>query len=150
MVMLCLVAAPLSAQVAEAALTKLFPQRQSASVFTVRPGVQVEAIYGAPGEACVLTIKGDVSESEVMHIFDLVVPPKSRGAKKGDVVWCAGPCQHLLSYGRVTFATGVMGEYQTSEPAAILVFQDTRCKHAAEEAKRIVLNVRQRPQVTRK
>lgn len=139
---LLLLAVPLFAQVSEAELTKLYPSGHSSlSTFTVKPGVQIKAIYGLHQEACVLTITGAVSEQELFRVFDAVAPPKSRGVKKLDLIECVGSCQRNIDYDNITFTTGVFGQTQTSEPAAILVFKARDCKNASEQAKNIVLTI---------
>ncbi|MBV8896953.1 MAG: hypothetical protein JO051_10615 [Acidobacteriaceae bacterium] len=120
---------------------RLFTSTDSSrSTFTVKPGVQIMATYGPQQEACVLTVTGAVSEQELLKVFDSVAPPKSRGVKKSDMIECVGACQRNISYEGVTFTTGVVGKAQTSEPAAIIVFEAPQCKKAAEGAKKIVLN----------
>jgi hypothetical protein len=106
-------AVPLSAQFSKARLMRLFASdHASPSTFTVKPGVEIKAIYGPHEQACVLTVTGPVSEQELLKVFDTVAPPKSRGVKKSDMIECVGACQRNISYDWVTFTTGVVGQHK--------------------------------------
>lgn len=109
--------------------------------FIVEPGATVKAVFDHNGGACTLALYGAVSEDKVLQVFDVLVPVKKRGAKKEDMIECAGGCERDLVYENVALATGSVGR-QTSEPAAIITFSRSACKSAVAEAERIVLNIK--------
>ena len=109
--------------------------------FIVEPRATVKAVFDRNGGACTLALYGAVSEDKVLQVFDVLVPVKKRGAKKEDMIECAGGCERDLVYENVALATGSVGR-QTSEPAAIITFSRSACKSAVAEAERIVLNIK--------
>ena len=139
--LLALLASAGLGQTTESTLKTLYSQA-SHGAFVVKPGVEIKAVYGPHRQACVLNISGPVSETELMTIFETSVPPKSRGLKKIDLLECIGSCQRIIEFEHVDFMSGVVGNSQTSEPAATIIFKRKECEKAAENAMRIPFSLK--------
>jgi hypothetical protein len=128
------------AQVSEHDLKRSYPS-EADGAFLIQPGVKLKGVFDEQGRACSLTLHGEISEDQALRLFDVLVPAKSRGVKKQDMIECVGACQRDIVYENVTFATGAVG-HQRSEPAAIIKFSRADCKTALEEADKIVLDIK--------
>jgi hypothetical protein len=137
---LLLVRSSLVAQVTEAALKSSYRVTEDGA-FIVGAGAELKAVFDSSGEACTLTLHGPVSENRVFHIFDVLVPVKTRGVKKQDMIECVGVCQRILVYKNVALTIGAVGK-QTSEPAAVITFSRPACKAAVAEASKAVLKIK--------
>jgi hypothetical protein len=130
---------PLAAQVNESELRRSYPIAADGNL-VLDSGVELKAVFDRQGRACLLTLRGEVSENQVLRLFDTLAPAKSRGVKKQDIFECVGVCQREISYENVTLATGAVAQ-QRSEPAAIIGFTRAECKDAVAEAKKTVLHI---------
>lgn len=92
------------------------------------------ASYGRRGEACVLTIWGPTSESELIAIIDEAVPAASRGLALGAMSECMGICKTVRKYEKATVSTAVMAG-QIASPAAIVAFRSKTCEGRVKEAR---------------
>jgi len=128
-------------QTTESSLRAVYPQAPDGT-FVVKPGVKIKATYGADRQVCVFTITGPISEAELMKTFETAVPAKSRGLKRQELVECAGGCERSIQFENVGFISGVLGTWQTSEPAAMIVFKGKDCEKAVVEAEKIVFHLK--------
>ena len=97
-------------------------------------------MFDKQGRACSHTLHGEISQDQVLQLFDVLVPAKCRGVKLQDMLACAGACREALVYQNVTLVSGVVGS-QRSEPAAIITFGRADCRTAVAEAKKQVLKI---------
>jgi hypothetical protein len=123
-----LLLAPLAvhAQFTSESLKQKYLQADDGS-FVVEPGVTLKAIYGDRQQACVLAIFGAISADKLKQVFDQVVPAKTRGRKKLELIQCVGGCMQLIDFQKLHFSSGLVGT-QTAEPDAIVSFKRRDCK----------------------
>ena len=124
---------PIFGQVNEATLRTLYGNPVNGS-YTVRPGVTMATANGPKGEVCVLTITGPTTERQLMAIIDIAVPSSSRGLLLGQFLDCAGICQSVRDYEKVTISSAVMAG-QIANPAAIISFKGKNCEERTKEAR---------------
>lgn len=121
------------AQTTESTLKKSF-RKASVDSFLVAPGVKMKAAYGLSRQVCVLTISGSISEANLMRTFEKAVPSKSRGAYLRRMSECMGMCIQRFTFEKVEITSGVIGNSQTSEPAAKIIFKRGECHAPASAA----------------
>lgn len=140
-ILVCLVSASVSAQVTEHEMKRLFPTAPDGA-FILEPGMTVKAVFDSHDKACTLTLRGAMSEDEVLHYFNVLVPRNIRGPKKAaEPFWCVNVCEHVISYQNVSLVTGTTGT-QKSDPAAVITFSRAECRTAISEANKTTLNIR--------
>ena len=127
------------AQFTSASLQQKYPQAASGG-FVIEPGVTLKAIYGDRQQACVLAIFGAISADKLKQVFDEVVPAKSRGRKKLELIQCTGACVQEIDFQRLHYSSGLVGT-QTSQPDAIVSFKRRECKAAVSAGERIPLSI---------
>jgi hypothetical protein len=141
---LILLRSALFAQVTEANLKSSYPIT-SDGAFIVDAAAKLRAVFDRNGEACTLALYGHLSEDQVVRVFDVLVPVKTRGGKTQDLIQCAGICQRYLAYENVALGTWAVGK-QTAEPAAIITFSHPDCKAAIAEVNKIVVHTKRNAQ----
>jgi hypothetical protein len=134
-----LLLAPLTvcAQFTNASLRQKYTQAADGT-FVIEPGITLKAIYGNRQQACVLAIFGAISADKLKQVFDEVVPAKTRGHKKLELMQCVGGCMQLIDFQKLHFSSGLMGT-QTAEPDAIVSFKRRECRPGSVETIRMVL-----------
>ncbi len=128
------------AQFTSESLRQKYPRAADGS-FVVEPGVTIQAIYGDRQQACMLAIFGDISADKLKKVFEEVVPTKSRGRKKLELIQCSGGCVQLIDFEKLHFESGLIGT-QTSEPDATISFKRKECKAAASAGERISMSIK--------
>jgi hypothetical protein len=142
-IFVCLLSACTYSQVAERRLEELY-SRTSDGAFIVGPSVRAYAAFNQHHKACAFTVRGPISEAQVLRYFDLLVPENTRGRKQaGEPFWCVNVCEHVIVYQNVTLTTAVTLN-QTSDPAAIITYNRSDCKAAVAEAEKAVLQIKKR------
>ena len=129
----------LVAQVSEAELKASYRSAEP-GLFILAPGTGMKALFDTHGDACTLTLFGQLSEAEVFTWFDKLVPVKTRGVRKQGMLECVGFCQRSDEYQNVDIVTGTVAG-QTSTPAALISFTRPECSTAMAEASKIVVKI---------
>lgn len=125
-------------QITRQDLQKLYGKSANDS-FVVGGGVNIHAYFGKNNLVCGLTILGANSQQQVKRIFDVVVPEKIRGAKKDEMIECAGPCESMAHFSNVHLDSGVFDAFQRSNPSAVIIFERPDCDQAGAELQKITL-----------
>jgi hypothetical protein len=107
--------------------------------YSLRAGVSMSASDGPRDQACVLTISGQLPESELLAIFDELVPVAARGKELNSLLfseWASGTgLQSVKDYEKVSLVYFLPGRDIVANPAAFITFKSKSCATAAREAR---------------
>jgi len=126
---------PTFGQVSEKKLRNQYGKPSNGS-YTLRTRVSMSTSDGPRGKACVLTISGQLTETELIAIFDDLVATGARGAELNSLGIAAGPngtgLQWVRDYEKVSLVYFQPGRDRVVNPAAFITFKSKSCAAARE------------------